>query len=180
MTSSSNPTDPVNPAIPDSEVIYRLMDSSGDALTAIDDVIGQAHHVIRIFDGSAQSLRARGFGHPKRIESLKQLLHTNRNNHLQIALHETIGIERELARLMGLLTLFSDQIAIHRTTGVARDAKDVMIIADTAHFWRKPYFEHPRSVLTLHDVNATQPFIDRFEQIWESTELAVTGSTAGL
>lgn len=180
MTRNSDSAGPVNPAIPGAEVIYRLMDSSSGALAAIDEVIGQAQHVIRVFDASAQSLRARSFGHPERIESLKQLLLANRNNHLKIALHETIGIERELARLMGLLTLFSGQIAIHRTTGVAREAKDVMIIADTAHFWRKPYFEHPRSILTLHDVNATQPFIDRFEQIWENTQLAVTGSTAGL
>lgn len=180
MTSTSDPASPLDPASPVPEVIYRLMDSSGDALTAIDDVISQAQHEIRIFDVSAQTLRARGFGDPERIESLKQLLLANRNNRLQIALHETVGIERELARLMGLLTLFSGQINIHRTVGVAREAKDVMIIADTAHFWRKPYFEHPRSVMTLHDLNATQPFIDRFEQIWESTELAVTGSTAGL
>ena len=180
MTISSNPTDPINPANPGPEVVYRLMDSGGEALTAIDEAISHAQHEIRIFDVSAQTLRARGFGHPERIESLKQLLLANRSHRLQIALHETIGIERELARLMGLLTLFSGQIAIHRTTGVAREAKDVMIVVDTAHFWRKPYFDHPRSVLTLHDVNAAQPFIDRFEQIWESTELAVTGSTAGL
>ena len=55
-----------------------------------------------------------------------------------------------------------------------------MIIADQAHFWRKPYFEHPRSVLTLHQPENAQPFVDRFEQIWESTEFAAVGSAVGL
>jgi len=156
------------------------MDSNREALLAINDVIGQARHEIKIFDVSAQSLRNRDFGHPERIEALRKILLADRNSRLCIALHETSGIESELARLVGLLALFSSQISIHRTTGAAREAKDVMIIADQAHFWRKPYFEHPHSVISLHDLAAAQPFVDRFEQIWESTEVAVTGSTVGL
>ena len=180
MSNSSTPVMPPMIAPQAPEVIYRLMDSTSEGLLAINEVIGQAQHEIRIFDVSAQSLRSRDFGHPARIETLKKILLADRNNRLRIALHETRGIESELARLVELLALFSNQISIHRTMGAARDAKDVMIIADQAHFWRKPYFEHLHSVLTLHDQAAAQPFVDRFEQIWESTEVAVTGSTVGL
>lgn len=185
MTKSLIPPTPPTPNIAPSsnnpsEVIYRLMDSTADALDAIDTVVHAAQHELRIFDVSPHALRNRDFGNPARIETLKQLLLANRNHHIRIALHDTAGIESELARLVALKSLFSGQISIHRTINAARDAKDVMLIADDAHYWRKPYFEHPRSVLTLHDLTATQPFIDRFEQIWENTEVAVTGSTVGL
>jgi hypothetical protein len=162
------------------EAIYRLMDSKTEALDTIDAVIRAAQHEIRIFDVSPHTLRSRDFGNPARIEMLKQLLLANHGNQIRIALHDTAGIEAELARLVALKKLFSSQIAIHRTIDAAREAKDVMIIADNAHFWRKPYFEHPRSVLTMHDLTATQPLLDRYEQIWENTEVAVTGSTVGL
>ena len=160
--------------------VYRLMESSHEALNAIDEVIAAANHEIRIFDVSSQSLRGRDFGTPARIEALKKMLLAKRHNLLRIALHETTGIEAELARLVALKLIFPRQILIHRTLGVAREAKDVMIIADETHVWRKPYFEHPRSVLHLHQAEATQPFLDRFAQIWDSTEVATVGGATGL
>ncbi len=165
-------------AIP--EPVYRLMESNADALEAIESLLAVAQHDIMIFDASPQMLRSRDFGRPQRIDILKAILLANRGNRIRIALHETAGIESELARLVALKGLFSTQLLIQRTVGQAREAKDVMIIADQAHFWRKPYFEHPRSVLTLHQPENAQPFVDRFEQIWESTELATIGGAVGL
>lgn len=162
------------------EPVYRLMESNTEALEAIESMFAMAQHEILIFDGSPQLLRSRDFARPQRIDMLKAMLLANRSNRIRIALHETTGIESELARLVALKGLFSTQLFIQRTVGQAREAKDVMIIADQAHFWRKPYFEHPRSVLTLYQPENAKPFVDRFEQIWESTEFAAIGGAVGL
>ena len=163
-----------------SEKVYRLMDTIGEANVAIESVVALATRELRIFDATPRTLHDRGFGALARIDLLRALLLGNRAHRLRIALHDTRGIEAELPRLVMLLTQFSGQLEIHRTIGQATEVRDVMIVADEDHFWRKPHIEHPRSMLTLHDATDTKPFIERFEQIWEKSELAVSGSTVGL
>ncbi len=165
---------------PGADTIYRIIDGKTEAASAVEELLACARSELRIFDTTPAALRDRDFGRPTRIEQLRQMLIANRNHRVRIVLHETGGIESELPRLLKLLALLSAQIQIHRTTASARDARDVMVIADDAHFWRKPHFEHPRSILTLHDPAAAQPFIDRFEEIWQNSEPAVSGDTAGL
>lgn len=166
------------PAVP--ERIYRLLDSNADANEAIELVVSAARQQLRIFDATPRTLRDRGFGSPGRIETLRRMLLASRVHRLRIVLHDARGIESELPRLTQLLAQFSGQIQIQRTVEQAMDARDPMVIADDAHFWRKPHIEHPRSVLNLNNPADTRPFIERYEQIWEKSELAVSGSTLGL
>ena len=165
---------------PAPERIYRLMDTNADAGEAIESVVGAARREIRIFDVDPRTLHDRGFGSPDRIDTLRRLLLASRGHRMRIALHTTTSIESALPRLINLLGQFSGQIQIHRTVGQAIEARDALIIADDAHFWRKPHVDHPRSVLTLHDAADTRPFLERFDEIWEKSELAVSASTVGL
>lgn len=162
------------------EKVYRLLDGNVEAAAAIEQVVAAATRELRVFDANPRSLHDRGFGSPARIEALRHLLLASRGHTLHIALHDVAGIESELPRLIILLGQFSGQVYIHRTLERAAEARDPMIIADDAHFWRRPHIDHPRSVLTLNDAPGTRPFIDRFEEIWEKSELAVSGSTLGL
>ena len=139
-------------------------------------MFAQARRELRIFDADPKMLRDRDVGQPAKIETLRKFLLGSRDHRLRIALHDTRGIESELPRLIALLTQFSGQIQIHRTLGQAAEARDPMIIADDAHYWRKLHIDHPRSVVTLHSAVDTRPFIERFEEIWDQSELAVTGS----
>lgn len=162
------------------EKVYRLMESKSEAREAIAAVLDRAQREIRVFDADAKMLKDQEIGQPPRIEVLRKFLLASRDHKLRIALHDTRAIESELPRLMDLLTQFSGQIQIHRTLGRAAEARDSMVIADDAHFWRKLHFDHPRSVLTLHDASGTRPFLERFEEIWDQSELAVSGSNLGL
>ena len=162
------------------ETVYRLMETRSEAHAAIAEVVALAQREIRIFDVDPAMLKEREFGQPVRIEMLRTFLLASRDHQLRIALHDTRGIESALPRLVALLTQFSGQIHIHRTLGQAAEARDPMIIADEAHFWRKLHIDHPRSVLTLHNATDARPFVERFEEIWEQSELAVTGSSLGL
>ena len=168
-----------SPSLP-AEKIYRLMETRREARDAIGEVVDQVRSDLRIFDADPQALKDHAFGDPARIESLRKFLLASRDHSLRIALHNTRGIESELPRLVALLTSFSGQIHIHRTLGQAAEARDAMVIADDAHFWRKLHVDHPRSVITLHSAVDTRPFLERFEEIWDQTELAVTGSSLGL
>ena len=169
-----------NSPLPPCEKIYRLMETKSDARVAIDEVLSLAQREIRIFDASPKLLKEREYGMPSRIETMRNILLASRDHRLRIALHDTRGIESELPRLVSLLTQFSGQIQIHRTVGQAAEARDPMVIADDAHFWRKLHIDHPRSVVTLHSAADARPFVERFEEIWEQSEVAVTGSNLGL
>jgi hypothetical protein len=156
------------------------MESNGDAVGAIEQVVNAARRELRVFDATPRALKDRDFGRPARIERLRTLLLANRGHRLRIVLHDLKAIENELPRLVDLLTRFSGQIQIHRTVDQATEARDSMIIADDSHFWRKLHIDQPRSVITLHDAIDTRPLVDRFEEIWGESELAVSGCTLGL
>ena len=162
------------------EKIYRLMATRAESRAAITDVVALARREIRVFDASAALLKEHEFGQAARIDTLRAMLLASRDHKLRIVLHDTRSIESEVPRLVALLTQFSGQIHIHRTVGQAVEAHDPMVIADDAHFWHKLHVDHPRSVVTLHSAVDTRPFVERFEEIWDQSELAVTGSSLGL
>lgn len=157
--------------------VYRIIDGNHDALPAIDSVIAQAQHRLWIFD---HALKDRGYNAPARYEAMRSFMLGDRRRELRIVLHETAGFEGQCPRLMMLLKQFSAGMKIQRTVGVAREAPDAFVIADDAHYWRKLHYQHPRSVLTLNSSSDTKPLIERFEEIWESSEPGVAAETSGL
>jgi hypothetical protein len=161
-------------------VFYRLMESKVEAEDAINRVLATANQSLAIFDQSPHALRDRGFGRPQAIEVLRALLLGNRARMIRIALHEVREIETELPRLLTLMSQFSTQLLIHQTTGVARDAQDVMLIADQDAVWRKPVASHPRSIVSIGSEPDAKPFIERFDDIWLNTVPAVSSRATGL
>ena len=162
------------------EKIYRLMETKAESRNAIVSVLAVAQREIRIFDADPKAMKERELGERDQIETLRLFFVASRDHRMRIALHDTRGIEGDLPRLIALLIQFSGQIQIHRTLGRASEARDAMVIGDDAHFWRKLNVDHPRSVLTMYDAGGTRPFLERFEEIWDQSELAVTGSSLGL
>ena len=162
---------------PSEDKVYRLITGNVDAVGAIDEVIAKATKSLRIFD---HSLKDRGFNSPERFEVLREFMRRDRANEIQIVLHQTDGLERDCPRVIMLLRQFPSAVKIHRTSGQAQQAGDPFIIADRAHFWHRLYFEHPRSVLSLNSPGDAKPLLDRFDEIWECSEPAVSATTTGL
>lgn len=165
---------------PGPEKVYRLLEGRADAVIAIDDVVAATTIELCVFDVHVRGLVERGFASPARYEALRTLLLGNRNHRLRLALHDIQGFESALPRLLQLLTQFSGQIQVHRTIGLAREAADPLVIGDDCHFWHKLHIDHPRSVITLHGAADTRPLRERFEEIWDASELALSGTTLGL
>jgi hypothetical protein len=159
---------------------YRLMETVADARVAMAQVLAAATRTLRVFDVNPATLRDREFGLAVNVDLIRAMLLADREHRLHIVLHETKGIEGELPRVIALLRQFSAQISIHRTVGAARNAQDVMAIADDHAIWRKPVANHPRSVFESGDALAIKPYFDRYEEIWESSEHAVSDGALGL
>jgi hypothetical protein len=156
---------------------YRIVSGVAESLAAIESVIEAAERTLRIFD---VSLSLRGFNTPARTECLRRFLVAGRAHRILIALHDTSLLERENPRLLGLLRQFPMSIEIHRTLGQARNAQDPFVVADDHSVWRQMHFEQPRAIVALHSPVDALPIAQRFDEIWELSEPAVSATTLGL
>jgi hypothetical protein len=172
-----NPNDPAPMGQTPPEREYRQLSGVAESLAAIDEVIASAQRTLRIFD---ISLSNRGFNSPARAEKLRHLLVAGRAHRILIALHDTELLERENPRLLMLLRQFPMSIEIHRTLAQARDAADPFVIADDHSVWRQLHYAQPRSIVALHSPADALPIVQRFEEIWDLSEPAVSATTTGL
>jgi hypothetical protein len=156
---------------------YRQITGIAESLEAIDEVIGAAQRSLRIFD---ITLSNRGFNSPARAALLRHFLVAGRAHRLLIALHETDNLERESPRLLQLLRQFPMSIEIHRTVGQARNATDPFVLADDHSVWHQLHHEQPRAIVALHSPTDATPIAQRFDEIWDLTEPAVSATTLGL
>jgi hypothetical protein len=156
---------------------YRPLAGIAESQAAIDEVLGVAQRTIRVFDAN---LANRGFNTPGRTERLRQFLVAGRAHRLLIALHETDGLERDAPRLLALLRQFPMSIEIHRTLAQARNAMDPFVIADDHSAWHQLHVEQPRAVVAIHSPADALPLAQRFEEIWDLSEPAVSATTLGL
>jgi hypothetical protein len=143
---------------------------------ALDELIANAAHTVRIFDRSI----GRGFNSPQRYELLRQLLLANRTNRVYIALHETANIIRDCPRLMLLLKQFSHGVSIYQTLPAARRVYDPFAVADDTRFVHRFHYADIRGVATVGDVAATQLLLKRFEEIRQASAPSVAATTVGL
>ena len=156
---------------------YRQILGIADSLAAIDEVIAAAQRTLRIFD---VALSNRGFNSPARAEKLREFLVAGRAHRILIVLHDTDALERECPRLLTLLRQFPMSIEIHRTVGEARNANDPFVLADDHSVWHQLHFEQPRAIVALHSPPDAQPIGQRFDEIWDLSEPAVSATTLGL
>lgn len=156
---------------------YRPISGITDSIAAIDEVIGAAERIIRVFD---ISLSNRGFNSPGRTEHLRAFLVRGRAHRILIALHETELLQRECPRLLMLLRQFPMSIEIHRTIAQAREAADPFVLADDHSVWHQMHYEQPRAIVALHSPVDALPIVQRFEEIWDLSEPAVSATTTGL
>ena len=156
---------------------YRMLSSIAESQAAIAEVVGVATRTLCIFD---IALANRGFNSPARIEQLRQFLVAGRTHRLMIALHETDPVERDCPRLIALLRQFPMSIEIHRTLAQARNAADPFVIADDHSVWHQMHHEQLRAIVALHSPADAMPIAQRFEEIWDLSEPAVSATRLGL
>ena len=173
MSDQQTAPRPEEPRKPD----YRPLTGIAESQAAIAEVVASARRVLRIFD---ITLANRGFNSPARTEQLRQFLVAGRAHRLLIALHETDPLERDCPRLIALLRQFPMSIEIHRTIAQARNAADPFIVADDHSVWHQMHYEQPRAIVALHSPADAMPIAQRFDEIWDLSEPAVSATKLGL
>jgi hypothetical protein len=156
---------------------YRQITGIAESLEAIEEVVAAANTTIRVFD---ITLSNRGFNSPSLTEKLRRFLVAGRSHRICIALHDTELLQRESPRLLQLLRQFPMSIEIHRTLAQARDAADPFVVADDHSVWHQLHYQQPRAVVALHSPADAVPILQRFEEIWDLSEPAVSATTLGL
>ncbi len=154
-----------------------LLNTRQQYLAAADQLLASATHDLCVFDPDLTML---DFNAPSRIDILRRLLSANRNHRVRIALHDVTHVSTRSPRLLGLISTFPAGLVIQCTQGEAARAQDCFVIADGVNVVRRPAAAQPRGVLLLDDPNEGHAMQDRFEQIWESTYVAVSASKIGL
>lgn len=155
----------------------RLLATRADFRAAVDEVMGLAKRELRIFD---PDLADYGFNSPATEERLNQFLLASRTNRLLIVVHDTTYITQECPRLLRLLRSHSNSIFINQTDEAIRNLEDVLMVADDAHYVRRPNRDQPKGVVLLNDANETRGWLNRFEEIWEQSTPAVSATTLGI
>jgi hypothetical protein len=156
---------------------YRQVTGLAESLAAIEEVVGAAKRAIRVFD---ISLTNRGFNSPGLTDKLRQFLVAGRAHRIFIALHDPDPVVRDCPRLITLMRQFPMSIEIHRTLAQARNANDPFVVADDHSVWHQLHYEQPRAIVALHSPADATPIMQRFDEIWDLSEPAITPTTSGL
>ena len=147
-----------------------------DYQAAIDRILGLTLGRIRIFDRRL----GRDYNSAARIELMRSLLLASKTSQIQIVVHEADNIRTECPRLVVLQRQFGHAVAIHRTQSLARGVYDPFCIADGSHYARRFHYDSPRGVLALNDPEYAGDLVQRYQEIWEASQPAVTGTRLGL
>jgi len=147
-----------------------------DYEAALDRLIGLALGRIRIFDRKL----GRDYNAQPRIELMRAFLLANSANRVAIVVHEHDNIRTDCPRLVSLQRQFGHAVSIHRTQSLARGVYDPFCVADGSHYARRFHYDSLRGVLALHDPEGAGTLVQRFGEIWEVSQPAVTGTTLGL
>jgi hypothetical protein len=163
------------PAAPGPE--RTLLQARSDYERGFGRILGLARRELRIFDPDLSELQMNS---AERVETLARFLRGGPNRRVFIALHDVDQVSRRCPRFLALLGIYASSIFIYRTLGDAAKVQDCFVLADGEHLVRRPVTAQVRGVLVIGDPKECQPMRERFDEIWESSETAVSANTTGL
>ncbi|MEW6313738.1 MAG: hypothetical protein AB1513_06795 [Pseudomonadota bacterium] len=155
---------------------HQTLLGASDYEMALDTLLGKAGRTLRIFEHTL----GRSWNNAHRHDILRMFLHADRLNRLYIVVHRADNIARDCPRLMLLLKQFSHSIAIHETHDHVKSVSDPFAVADERHFLRRFHYVDMRGQFGQDDPNGAHQLIDRFNDLWEASQPAVSATTLGL
>ncbi len=158
------------------DAVYRRFESNREYEALIDQMIPMTQRIIRVFDKSLSP----AYNSTARIELLRRFLLSARSNRLLIVLHDTRQIASEQPRLLELARQFGHACTIRETLRGAKHVYDPFIIFDGSHYLHRFHHAHMRAAQGLHDANAAQQLVERFEEITACSGLPLATTVTGL
>lgn len=167
--STSTPEPPPAP-------VERTLNSIAEQTQAIDEVIGRARLVLRVFDVDLSQAGWNGAARAERLGAFLQL----RGARLELIVHDTRYLEQSCPRLCALIKRYGHAMTVYKTGAEARSAMDPLTIADDRHFVHRFHVDHARAALAFDAPLAARPLVARFEEIWATGEPGLSGTVLGL
>ncbi len=155
---------------------HRRLEGNTEHEDALDTLFARPGRQLRIFD---RQLGA-GYDSARRHDLLRHLLLASRSHRIQIVLHDASNLQRDCPRLMNLLRQFSHAVTIHETEPQAKGVYDPFAVLDERDYVHRFHYDDTRGLLALDDPHEARGFVQRFEEIWEASSSAVSGTTLGL
>jgi hypothetical protein len=154
----------------------RALDGNADHESALDTLFEQPGTMLRIFERSLSA----SYNTQRRHDALRSFLLAKRNARVKIALHDASNFVRDCPRLMNVLRDFSHAIEVRETLAEAKSVYDPFAVIDERDYVHRFHYDQPRGLLALGDPEDARIFVQRFEDIWEASQPAVSASTLGL
>lgn len=152
-------------------------DTEAGYAAAIDSVLAGTRTAVCIFD---RDMLRMGLEQPARSELLRHLLGASPNNHLRIVLHDPRSLERASPRLLKLLQLHPDRMEVRQTPKPLRHLADCFLLSDTRHGVVRFHAQQSRGKFFIDDIEATQPWQKRFDELWEAATPCLAPTRLGL
>jgi hypothetical protein len=155
---------------------YRRFESAREYESMFDELLPSAQQTIRVFDHGLAS----PFNSPERCERLAAFLKAGAPNRLHVVVHAVSGVERSCPRFLALLQRFSHVAKVRQTPRWARHVYDRFVVFDTLHYLHCFHYAHGRFARGTNDIDGARELLDRFEELWQASQPAVSASVLGL
>lgn len=176
MVTSPTPPDPDSPALPIEPHEERL-DTVAALCGAQDRLIALARRHVKVFD---IDLSWGGWNTASRCDSLAAFMRRIPGARFDIIVHDIHWLESTGSRLTALLARYAQAMTIYRTGAAARAVMDPLMLVDNIHFLHRYHIDRPGGTLSIGDEERAKPFVERFDEIWETGEPGLTGTVLGL
>jgi hypothetical protein len=160
----------------ESQSQQRSIDGNTEYEAALDTLFEQPGRVLRIFDRTLDS----GYNSARRHDLLHRFLRASRAARIQIVVHDASNLARECPRMINLIREFSHAISFNETQPEAKRVYDPFAVVDERHYVHRFHYDGPRGLLALEEPHGARGFVQRFQEIWDASAPAVSGTTLGL
>lgn len=155
----------------------ELLTSWGDLQLAVDRLLGLAEREILVFDDDLARFK---LDDGPRLEHLKRLLQPRRQDCLRIALQKASTLQRSSPRLMRLLADYSGCMTVLETPEHLNHLRDSMLLVDGRHGIVLFDRNQARLKLLVDETRELEPYLQRFEELWQEGGSPLSATTLGL
>lgn len=155
---------------------HRRLEGNLEYEQALDALFARPGRKLMIFD----RLLGTAYNSTARYDLLRRFLLASRARTIQIVLHDTSNLERDCPRLVNLLRDFSHAVTIQQTEPQAKGVYDPFAVMDERDYVHRFHYDDTRGLLGFDDPHEARGFVQRFEELWEASTPASSGTTLGL
>jgi hypothetical protein len=155
---------------------HRKLEGNREYETALDTLFARSGRKLRIFERQLGP----AYNGLERYDLLRGFLLASRARTIQIVLHDASNLQRDCPRLINLLRQYSHAVTVHETEPQAKAVYDPFAVMDDRDYVHRFHYDDSRGLLGLNDPHEARGFVQRFEELWEASAPAASGTTLGL